>query len=48
MILKYKYNQIINKELEHSHEILNNLYINNFYKDRINTFIFMDDASLVL
>ena len=47
MILKYKYNKIINKELEPSHEILNNLYINNFYKDRINTFIFMDDAFLV-
>ena len=48
MIWKDKYNQIINKELKHSHEILNNLYINNFYKDRINTFILIDDASLVL
>ena len=48
VIWKYKYNQVIDKQLEPSHEILDNLYINDFYKDRIHIFILIDNSIFIL
>ena len=46
--LKDTYNKMIDGETEKSDEILANLYINDFSKDRLHTFILMDDAAFVL
>ena len=39
---------MIDGEIQKSDEILANLYINDFSKDRLHTFILMDDAAFVL
>ena len=46
--LKDTYNKMIDGEIPKSDEILANLYINDFSKDRLHTFILMDDAAFVL
>ena len=46
--LKDTYNKMIDGETPKSDEILANLYINDFSKDRLHTFILMDDAAFVL
>ena len=46
--LKDTYNKMIDGETEKNPEILANLYINDFSKDRLHTFILMDDAAFVL
>ena len=46
--LKDTYNKMIDGEIEKNPEILANLYINDFSKDRLHTFILMDDAAFVL
>ena len=46
--LKDTYNKMIDEEIPKSDEILANLYINDFSKDRLHTFILMDDAAFVL
>ena len=46
--LKDTYNKMIDGETEKNAEILPELYINDFSKDRLHTFILMDDAAFVL
>ena len=46
--LKDTYNKMIDGQIPKSDEILANLYINDFSKDRLHTFILMDDAAFVL
>ena len=46
--LKDTYNKMIDEEIPKSDEILANLYINDLSKDRLHTFILMDDAAFVL
>ena len=46
--LKDTYNKMIDGVIPKSDEILANLYINDFSKDRLHTFILMDDAAFVL
>ena len=46
--LKDTYNKMIDGETEKNPEILPELYINDFSKDRLHTFILMDDAAFVL
>ena len=46
--LKDTYNKMIDGEIEKNAEILPELYISSFSKDRLHTFILMDDAAFVL
>ena len=46
--LKDTYNKMIDGQIPKSDEMLANLYINDFSKDRLHTFILMDDAAFVL
>ena len=46
--LKDTYNKMIDGEIEKNPEILPELYISSFSKDRLHTFILMDDAAFVL
>ena len=46
--LKDTYNKMIDGETKKNPEILPELYINDFSKDRLHTFILMDDAAFVL
>ena len=46
--LKDTYNKMIDGQIQKSDEILANLYINDFSKDRLHTFILMDDSAFVL
>lgn len=46
--LKDTYNKMIDGEIKKNPEILPELYISSFSKDRLHTFILMDDAAFVL
>ena len=49
-LIKHKdvYNKMVDGEIPKDNSILNRLYIKDFNKDRLHTFILMDDAAFVL
>ena len=49
-LIKFKdiYNKMFDGEISKNNDILNMLYIKDFNKDRLHTFILMDDAAFVL
>ena len=46
--LKDVYNKMVDGEIPKDNSILNRLYVKDFNKDRLHTFILMDDAAFVL
>lgn len=49
-LIKFKdiYNKMVDGEIPKDNSILNRLYVKDFNKDRLHTFILMDDAAFVL
>ena len=49
-LIKFKdvYNKMVDGEIPKNNDILNTLYIKDFNKDRLHTFILIDDAAFVL